>query len=68
MLRRDVKYMLDRDWEPTVPHADVIRKQSGQFYGRVSGSVRLAQGCVVTEISHASAKKRKCLKRISLTK
>lgn len=47
MLEKDVKYMLNKNWEPKVPPVDVIRKQSEQFYGRLSGSVRLAKGIVV---------------------
>ena len=28
MLRRDVKYMLETDWEPSVPSQEVVLKQS----------------------------------------
>ena len=28
MLRNDVKYMLDSDWEPSIPSQEIITKQS----------------------------------------
>lgn len=48
MLRKDVKYMLEKDWEPVVPPTSIIRDQSAKFRGRLSGSVRLAEGLVST--------------------
>ncbi len=47
MLRKDVKYMLAKDWEPSVPSSAVIHKQSEKFSGRLSGSVRLVEKLTV---------------------
>lgn len=47
MLRKDVRYMMEKNWEPKVPPAHIIQKQSNSFWGRLSGSVRLAKGLVV---------------------
>jgi len=49
MLRKDIKYMIEKEWEPKVPSVDVMRKQSKRFAGRLSGSVRLAKGLVATK-------------------
>lgn len=69
MLRKDVKYMLDKDWEPKVPDLEIIREQASKFDGRLSGSVRLAKGLVDTygyrKIGH---KKRSRLQRNIATK
>ena len=42
-LRKDVKYMLDRDWEPKVPDEETILKQSTTQLkrGKSTGSVSL---------------------------
>ena len=68
MLRKDIKYMLDKEWEPSVPQASIIRKQSAKFDGRLSGSVRLAKGRVATNESHSYNKKRNRLQKIAFTK
>ena len=68
MLREDVKYMLERDWEPKVPEENIIRKQSAKFEGRLSGSVRLAMGLVATSGSRVSNKKRNRLQKKRIAK
>lgn len=68
MLRKDVKYMLERDWEPKIPEENVICKQSAKFAGRLSGSVRLARGLVATSGSRVSIKKRNRLQRKRMVK
>ena len=42
-LRKDVKYMLNSDWEPKVPEAEVILKQAKLQLkkGKSTGSVAL---------------------------
>ena len=42
-LRKDVKYMLDSDWEPKVPEDDVVLKQAKVQIkkGKSTGSVAL---------------------------
>lgn len=46
-MRKDVEYMLKKDWEPQVPTTDIIIKQTKGFFNRLSGSIRLALGLVV---------------------
>ncbi|MCH5273414.1 MAG: hypothetical protein J1E35_07050 [Lachnospiraceae bacterium] len=60
MLRKDIKYMIEKDWEPKVPDIKVIRKQTTRRSGKVSGSVRLAIGLVSTgeRLSHYKDKHR----------
>ena len=42
-LRKDVKYMLESDWEPKVPEQEIILKQTKAQLkkGKSSGSVAL---------------------------
>ena len=42
-LREDVKYMLEKDWEPKVPSQEVIQKQAEIQIkrGKSTGSVAL---------------------------
>ena len=47
MLRKDVKFMLNSDWEPKVPTTKEIKRQTKWFRGRTSGSVRLAKGLAI---------------------
>lgn len=45
-LREDVKYMLDKDWEPKVPSSEEIEKQAeiqikrGKSTGRVALDIK----------------------------
>lgn len=68
MLRKDVKYMLEMDWEPKIPSESIIRKQSAKFEGRLSGSVRLAEGLVAVSGSRVLNKKRNRLIKNHITK
>ncbi len=64
MLRKDVVYMLNVDWEPKIPSVEIMQNQVRKFDGRLSGSVRLAKGLVESYgIEKTSRKKRSRLQK-----
>ena len=48
MFRKDIKHMLDIDWEPQIPSAETICRQAESFPHKTFGSVALHQGRVAT--------------------
>lgn len=51
MLRKDVLYMLNQEWEPKVPSAKIMREQFLCFSHRISGFVKLAGGYIDDALS-----------------
>ena len=49
MLRRDTLYMVQSNWEPKVPAAEVMQKQVKKRQMRLAGSVRAALGKLIGE-------------------
>lgn len=49
MLRKDTLYMVQSNWEPKVPTAEVMQRQVEKRQMRLAGSVRAALGKLVGE-------------------